>query len=42
VHDHAARRALAVLVRNAHVVARNRRPVALELERRLSQLERLP
>ncbi|MDX6593707.1 MAG: hypothetical protein QOJ13_2903 [Gaiellales bacterium] len=42
VHDHASRRALAVLARNAHVVARNRRPVALELERRLSLLERLP
>jgi GT2 family glycosyltransferase len=38
--DDAARRALAVLIRNAGVIARNRRPVALDLERRLSLLDR--
>lgn len=40
LHDGAARRALAVLARNAGTIARHRSPVEVDLERRLSSLER--
>jgi len=40
LHDGAARRALAVLARNAGTIARHRSPVEVDLERRLSALER--
>jgi GT2 family glycosyltransferase len=41
LRDRAARRALAVLLRNAYRVARNRREITPELERRLSLVERV-